>query len=169
MPCSFQARLTGSGEGTPAPSDVTIFYFVICFLFCFSPFPPLLSSSKLQGEVSAAWPGRRGASGRRLRPPSPTPSPAKQAPTPARSLCSSERLKKKKKKKIKKINIQVDPEGARRRVLRSARPCVHLAAVPLPSPALSACKTLLHVTLLPTSFGRVTRTALPGSESAGGF
>ena len=99
----------------------------------------------------------------------PPPIPSKTSTDPGPKSLFFRTIKKKKKKKKKKINIQVDPEGARRRVLRSARPCVHLAAVPLPSPALSACKTLLHVTLLPTSFGRVTRTALPGSESAGGF
>lgn len=75
LPCSFQAHLTGSREGTPALSDVIIFYFLIISPPSSPVFPPLSFAQM----ISATRPGKSGTfshSSHRLPPPSPASPPS---------------------------------------------------------------------------------------------
>lgn len=107
LPCSFQAHLTGSREGTPAPSDVIIFYFLIISP---PPFLPRLSSSKfrtddLSNSAREIWdflafkpPAPPLHIQPPPRPPTPTPEKQQRQPTP-KSLFFQKRRKKNEERK----------------------------------------------------------------------
>lgn len=98
--------------------------------------------------------------------PSPAPALENKHTNRAQSLCSSKKRKKKNTKHSDK------PGGSPEEVSRHARLSVSVC------PSLSrsssetarlACKTLRHVTLLPASFGSVTRTTLLDRRAQAAF
>lgn len=152
LPCSFQAHLTGSGEGTPAPSDV-IFYFLIIFPPLF--FPPTRSlllqvsrrRSRQLGQGNSGLScvratGSPSASG--LLPPSPSTN---TNPRKTNAPTHPEVFVLPKKKKI--INVGIRAGGRPEEVSPCPSACVRLSPLPSLSPdARSSRKTLRHVTLL---------------------
>ncbi|XP_040392171.1 uncharacterized protein LOC121059411 [Cygnus olor] len=168
LPFSFQAHLTGSRKGTPARSDVIIYMY-----FSFSPVFPLPSfrarSLQLgQGNLGLSHTGAAG-SPLYLWPPFPLPSTGSGKQTHQPSPKSLFFQKKKKKKNTKHSD---KPRGSPEEVSRHAR----LSVCVCPSLSRSssetarlACKTLRHVTLLPASFGSVTRTTLLDRRAQAAF
>lgn len=154
LPFSFQAHLTGSKKGTPAQSDVITYMY-----FSFSPVLPLPSFTARSLQIGQGNLGLShiGAAGSPLYFWSPFPLPStgsgKQTHQPSpKSLF----LQKKKKKSDKPRG---SPEEVSRRARLSVCVCPSLSCSSSETARL-ACKTLWHVTLLPASFGSVTRTTL---------
>lgn len=140
LPCSFQAHLTGSREGTPAPSDVIIFYFLIISPPPSSPIFPSLSFAQM---ISATRPGKFGTfshSSHQLPPPPPasprppraTPEKQQRQPTPKSLFFQKEKKKRRKEKKNQRWDESWREPGGGFSVCASE--CVRAAVAPSPVP-----------------------------------